>query len=98
MKKIKIAAVLLFMSTLFLITACNSSATKKTEFISAPKDITAKKDYTGVVFASTKDTTCGMPLRYGIGDTLHWNNKVYGFCSTECKQAFVDKLKQEKKL
>ena len=92
------STILLFAAMSFLFTACNSLTTKKTEFISAPKDIPSKKNYTGVVFASKKDTTCGMPLRYGIDDTLHWNNKVYGFCSKECKQAFIDKLKQEKKL
>ena len=78
--------------------ACNSAGDKKIEFISPAKDTGPKKDYTKVVFASKKDTTCGMPLSAGIGDTLHWNGKVYGFCSKECKDAFVEKLKKEKKL
>ncbi|HVX28572.1 MAG TPA: hypothetical protein VHB70_19640 [Parafilimonas sp.] len=80
-------------------TACNSSNTKEqTKFISAPVDTTPKQDFSDVVFATQKDTTCGMPLRYGIGDTLHFNGKVYGFCSKGCKDAFVEKLKKEKKL
>ena len=77
---------------------CNSAASKQTEFVSAPADSTPKKDYSNVVFATKKDTTCGMPLSAGIGDTLHWNGKVYGFCSKQCKDAFVEKLKKENKL
>jgi YHS domain-containing protein len=36
-----------------------------------------------------KDPTCGMPLTAGLEDTLHYKGKVYGFCSRECKEAFV---------
>ena len=35
-----------------------------------------------------KDPSCGMPLTAGIGDTAHYKNKVYGFCSKECKAEF----------
>ena len=36
-----------------------------------------------------KDPSCGMPLTAGIGDTAHYKNKVYGFCSKECKAEFA---------
>jgi len=36
-----------------------------------------------------KDPNCGMPVTAGIEDTVHYNGKVYGFCSDECKQAFL---------
>ena len=36
-----------------------------------------------------KDPNCGMPVTAGIKDTVHYNGKVYGFCSDECKQAFL---------
>ena len=30
-----------------------------------------------------------MPLTAGVGDTAHYNGKVYGFCSKGCKDKFV---------
>lgn len=36
-----------------------------------------------------KDPSCGMPIIAGIEDTVHYNGKVYGFCSDECKQIFL---------
>lgn len=39
-------------------------------------------------FDSPEDLSCGMPLTAGVGDTAHYKGKVYGFCSTECKNEF----------
>ena len=39
-----------------------------------------------------------MPLAAGVEDTLHLNDKIYGFCSKECKDEFANKLKAEKKI
>jgi YHS domain-containing protein len=36
-----------------------------------------------------KDPTCGMPVTAGISDTAHYENKVLGFCSPECKNEFA---------
>jgi len=36
-----------------------------------------------------KDPACGMPVSAGISDTLHVKEKVYGFCSKECKELYV---------
>jgi YHS domain-containing protein len=30
-----------------------------------------------------------MPVTAGISDTAHYENKVLGFCSTECKNEFL---------
>ncbi len=38
---------------------------------------------------NTNDLVCGMTLTAGIGDTAHYNGKVYGFCSKGCKDKFV---------
>ena len=87
--------------TMLFSIACNSSGNQKkeaTRFVSAPTDTAPKKDFSHVVFATQKDTTCGMPLKYGVEDTLQLGGKVYGFCSKGCKDAFVEKLKKEKKL
>jgi YHS domain-containing protein len=36
-----------------------------------------------------KDPNCGMPVTAGIMDTVHYKGKVYGFCSDECRDAFL---------
>lgn len=51
---------------------------------------TAKKDaFSDVKFDSEKDFVCGMPVSAGIEDTAHYKEKVYGFCSKECKAEFA---------
>ena len=85
----------------FGIAACHSSANEKeqeTVFQSGPPKDSIKKHFSHVVFATKKDTSRGMPLSAGLEDTLHFHDKVYGFCSKECKEAFLAILKKEKKL
>ena len=48
-----------------------------------------KQPFDGVEFASKKDVACGMLLTAGITDTAHYNGKIYGFCSAECKADFL---------
>ena len=40
-------------------------------------------------FANPKDPSCGMPLTAGLEDTVRYKGKLYGFCSKECKDAFL---------
>lgn len=41
--------------------------------------------------AVNKDLVCGMLLENGsIADTALYKDKLYGFCSAECKTQFVD--------
>ena len=40
-------------------------------------------------FDNPKDFVCGMPVKAGVGDTAHYMGKLYGFCSTECKNEFL---------
>ena len=37
---------------------------------------------------SETDTICGMSLKNGVADTLQIDNKLYGFCSSGCKNKF----------
>ncbi len=46
--------------------------------------------FKAIRFDNTKDFVCGMPLTAGVGDTAHYKGKVYGFCSKQCKQIFLD--------
>ena len=86
---------LLFLSSLFAISlfviSCQTPGTK-TEKPAA--DTTAmEKDSALNVFEhllvdNKKDPACGMPTTAGIHDTTHYKEKVLGFCSKECKEAF----------
>ena len=40
-------------------------------------------------FDYDKDPACGMPLKYGLEDSATYKGKLYGFCSRECKEAFL---------
>ena len=50
---------------------------------------TATEQFKQVTFDAKKDLVCGMPTSAGVSDTLHYKDKVYGFCSKECKDEFV---------
>ena len=75
-----------------LLAACTSHSQKENAAAST-KDTTGFQapvnPYKNITFASTKDLNCGMPLSAGIGDTAHYKGKIYGFCSTECKDDFL---------
>jgi YHS domain-containing protein len=53
------------------------------------QDSTATVAYTVEMVDNKKDPTCGMPVTAGISDTAHYENKVLGFCSPECKNEFT---------
>jgi YHS domain-containing protein len=48
-----------------------------------------KIKYTAAMVDNQKDPNCGMPVTAGIEDTVHYNGKAFGFCSEECKAAFL---------
>jgi YHS domain-containing protein len=48
-----------------------------------------EKTYDISLVDNKKDPSCGMPVTAGITDTAHYENKVLGFCSTECKNEFL---------
>ena len=48
-----------------------------------------KEAFKNIKVDNTNDLVCGMTLTAGIGDTAHYNGKVYGFCSKGCKDKFV---------
>jgi YHS domain-containing protein len=90
------------MAACLLTAACNSKDNKKQDEKNQPIQDTTRtalpaKKFTDIQFASTRDTSCGMPLSAGIEDTLILEGKVYGFCSPECKADFVTLLKKQNK-
>ncbi|WPQ60671.1 DJ-1/PfpI family protein [Chitinophaga sancti] len=45
--------------------------------------------YENIKFDNNKDPFCGMPITTGVVDTVHYNGKIYGFCSKGCKDGFM---------
>jgi YHS domain-containing protein len=82
--------------SVLLATACNNASNHqdantgeaahkdhmKTEQQASPK-------FTADMVDNKKDFACGMPVTAGINDTAHYEGKVYGFCSKECKDEFL---------
>jgi YHS domain-containing protein len=73
--------------------ACGSSqqeqANTTADTSMAVQDSTVAPAYTAEMVDNKKDPSCGMPVTAGISDTAHYDNKVLGFCSTECKNEFL---------
>jgi YHS domain-containing protein len=72
---------------ILLFASCHSG--QQANIVSPPTDTTTASKFTPAMVDNKKDLNCGMPVSAGIGDTAHYKGKVYGFCSTECKNAFL---------
>jgi len=84
MKKILVISIFL--------AACSSHSQKETTIDNTKDSVTTvapANKFENVNFASKKDLGCGMPLSAGIEDTAHYKGKIYGFCSKECKEDFL---------
>ncbi|MBL0103428.1 MAG: hypothetical protein IPP51_06505 [Bacteroidetes bacterium] len=80
--------------------ACScASPNDKPQSIPVPDKVKMASQSEGIkladgILASPNDTICGMAVHNEPADTLHVGDKVYGFCSTECKTAFIAELKK----
>lgn len=79
-----------------MLTSCNSNSNKnnsvadtvaqnKADTVAANQQVHYEINY----LDNKKDPTCGMPVTAGVSDTAHYETKVIGFCSTECKNEFL---------
>jgi YHS domain-containing protein len=64
-------------------------ATTMTAAVPVKDSAINKVKFTSDMVQNKKDFSCGMSVKSGIEDTCHYKGKVYGFCSTECKQDFL---------
>jgi YHS domain-containing protein len=74
-----------------VIASCNNSEAPKQEIVDTTAG--ANMDAAAASFPvsmvnNKKDPTCGMPVTAGISDTVHYKDKVIGFCSSGCKDEF----------
>lgn len=78
-----------------LLTACNGNTNKNNsaDTLSQTKGDTVAATqavhYEIAFLDNKKDPSCGMPVTAGVSDTAHYETKVIGFCSTECKNEFL---------
>ncbi|MFC4233260.1 hypothetical protein ACFOW1_15265 [Parasediminibacterium paludis] len=87
MKQLTIAACISLSSLVFSCTNAPKVSTEKVadSATTMPKEV----KYSANIVNNKKDPSCGMPVRAGILDTIHYNGKVIGFCSAECKADFT---------
>lgn len=83
------------MPLFFVLFSCHQ-ADNKAVAAGAKTDTAAVQESNGVLaslknlpFAYNRDPSCGMPLKSGLEDTTTYKGKLYGFCSKECKDAFL---------
>lgn len=81
----------LYILLMAFVASCNNNS-PKTELkenivVNEPKK--EEKSLKELKFDDKFDHVCGMPLSAGISDTTSYQNKLYGFCSIECREAFV---------
>jgi len=70
-----------------LLSAC--TFTTKTSEDKMTSATTSKQLIKLSVLSDSKDYVCGMTLSEGnIADTMQYDGKVYGFCSSACKEEF----------
>lgn len=75
-----------------MLTACNNKQPEAaaTETTTETNSEPTKPDYKLADLSDKTDHVCGMELSEGgIADTLHYGDKVYGFCAAECKAEFA---------
>jgi YHS domain-containing protein len=70
-------------------TSCHQNPKPEMVRAAFPTNDSVKVRYAKEMVDNKKDPSCGMPLSAGIEDTVHYNGKVYGFCSKECKDIFL---------
>jgi YHS domain-containing protein len=85
----------LFTALLFVLFSCHqaenktATATKTDTAAASPETEGVLASLKNLPFAYNKDPSCGMPLKFGLEDTTTYKGKLYGFCSKDCKDAFL---------
>ncbi len=76
------------------IVSCNHSDSSAEATKPESEMMVAEKKFSKDSVDNKKDFVCTMPVTAGIADTCHYEGKVYGFCSEECKAEFLSDPKK----
>lgn len=68
--------------------SCGQQQASEKAGSTAADTMSSKPSFAVNMVDNAKDPVCGMPVKAGISDTVHYNHKLYGFCSKGCKSAF----------
>lgn len=85
-------------NALVLLIACSNNK-KNPEQLSVPEKVMMSNEVSivlseGMLFSHT-DTVCGMDIGNEPADTLTYKGKLFGFCSSGCKDAFIKEHKDK---
>ena len=85
-----ISVLISFLAIALFITCCRNQRQKKNMESNVASVINVDTiKFTPAMVDNKRDPSCGMPVAAGIEDTVHYKNKVLGFCSKECKDEFL---------
>ena len=85
----KILSCIVFLTGLALLNSCGNQDEKKANTANAARVNSDTSRFPVSMVDNKRDPSCGMPVTAGIGDTVHYKNKVIGFCSKDCKDEFL---------
>jgi YHS domain-containing protein len=88
-KSLPIIILVVSIASISLISACHDQPSQVTPSATMQQKDTTVNKFTAAMVDNKTDPNCGMPVTAGIADTVHYKGKIYGFCSDECKQAFL---------
>jgi len=83
----KKTAILAGLFLAFAIVSCNEK--KEMEIHKADEELIHSADSLDVKVDNKFDPVCGMQTEGHVSDTIHYEGKVFGFCSTGCKETFA---------
>ena len=78
---------------LIAVAACNSKQAEPATETHADTVATVANPLDSIVVVNKKDPICTMPTKNHVNDTTTYEGKVFGFCSSECKEEFLKKPK-----
>ncbi len=95
-KKTILKRTVLLLSAVVVFFSCHQQADQDAAYKSRAytKSDTSRAKFTRNMVDNLRDPSCGMPLMAVVEDTLHYDGKVYGFCSYQCRDDFKKNPKE----
>lgn len=83
-------SIILLVVGVVLLAACKQHTPPNTTAGQTTTEQPAGEKAPTVVLANTIDPICEMSVDGSVEDTVHYQGKVYGFCSEHCKKEFME--------
>jgi YHS domain-containing protein len=79
---------LILIATIALFVSCKKEETKDLKKDSVVME-QPENPLNKLKYANKVDYYCKMDIKLGVGDTITYKGKLYGFCSSVCKDGFM---------